>query len=91
MPKEKATRIMEIISAVIFGISILISCIFVIFSKYIVVDPMATYNNYNQKVYIEFIPFMLIIALIPLSLFILALINALSKKVSYDRGMVTVI
>ncbi|MDE6835037.1 MAG: hypothetical protein K2J39_12455 [Ruminococcus sp.] len=90
MQKEKATRIMEIISTIIFGISILISCIFVIFSKYIVIDPLANPQS-SQIFYVEFIPFMLIIALLPLSLFILTLINALSKKVSYNRGIVTVI
>ncbi|MDE5854815.1 MAG: hypothetical protein K2H19_07115 [Ruminococcus sp.] len=89
MKRDKILRNMAVISAVFSGISVLLGCICVIFPKWFI----PAFFGYNFKNYSlgSAMPFMLIRALLPLSLFLLALVNIKSDTMKYNKGIITAV
>ena len=80
---------MAVISAVFSGISVLLGCICVIFPKWFI--PALFVYDFKSYSLGSAIPFMLIKALLPLSLFVLALVNAKSDTMKYNKGIITAV
>lgn len=90
MQKDKALKIMAVISAVLSGISVFLGCIAVIF-------PQSLGGLFFGDLRLESwslgsaMPFMLIEALFPLLLMALAVFSAVSGTMTYKKGIVSAV
>lgn len=89
MKKDKALKNMAVTSAVLSGISVLLSCIAVIFPQ----SCRLFFSDLRLESWSigSAMPFMLIDALFPLLLMAIAVFNAVSGTMTYQKGIVSAV
>lgn len=90
MQKDKALKIMAVISAVLSGISVLLGCIAVIFPQSCGGLFFGDVNFENWSIG-SAMPFMLIEALFPLLLMVLAVFSAVSGTMTCQKGIISAV